>query len=107
MQQLATNIAKMTERLVAVLLVCVLTSYGVRGYYGTKYPLSGSWFKDRLNRDDLNKTLSTFNSLGGDTVLLRGAEFLNRTAESIKSDPLFKSCTDGKFYILNMYDMYK
>ena len=97
----------MTERFVAVLLACVLTSYGVRGYYGTKYPLSGSWFKDRLNRDDLNKTLSTFNSLGGDTVLLRGAEFLNRTAESIKSDPLFKSCTDGKFYILNVYIIYE
>ena len=86
----------MTERFVAVLLVCVLTSYGVRGYYGAKYPLSGSWFKDRINRDDLNKTLTTFKSLGGDTVLLRGAEFLNRTAGSIKSDPLFTSCKESK-----------
>lgn len=64
--------------------------------YGDPYPLSASWFKDRTSVPDVEQTLSTFQSLGGDTVLLRGAEFVNSTAANVKRDPQFLQCTEGR-----------
>ncbi|XP_067933303.1 uncharacterized protein [Watersipora subatra] len=64
------------------------------------YPLSGSWFKDRTNETEVRETLALFKTVGGDTALLRGAEFSNRTSESITADPAFASCRiDGKHCI--------
>ena len=69
----------------------------IRADWQRPYPVTGTWFKDRTNVTDIRHTLSEFKAIGGDTALSQGAEFLNRTSDSIKTDPLFRDCTAGKF----------
>lgn len=66
--------------------------------YGRLYPVTGTWFKDRTDVNDLKKTLTAFQSTGGDTALTRGAKFLNTTADGVKKAPLFSDCIEGEIY---------
>lgn len=61
----------------------------------TLYPISGSWFNDRFDQDDINRTLTAFQSTGGDTVMMRGVQVESRTTAEIKHDVKFKSCMQG------------
>lgn len=69
--------------------------FGVASSY-RPYPVSGSWFKNCSNATDLNNTLKRFASIGGDTVLLTGAEFKIRQPDDISNDPDFKDCVIGE-----------
>lgn len=75
-----------------ILLLC-----DVSADYKRPYPVTGTWLKDRTNATDIRQTLSAFKALGGDTAISQGAEFLNRTSDSIKGDPLFKDCVVGEY----------
>lgn len=82
-------------KLLTTFLAILTAQHGCTGY-GRPYPVTGTWFKDRTNITDLNQTLTAFKSIGGDTALSRGAEFMNRTKEGVKTDPLFKDCAVGE-----------
>lgn len=79
----------------STIFALLLCSYGVLAGKQT-YPVSGSWFHDRVNVTDLNHTLSAFKLIGGDTILLQGAELRIRQPDDIRSDPEFADCMIGK-----------
>jgi len=77
------------------LFTAILVEVG--GRYGDPYPISGSWFRsDRTNATAAGEVFGEFQSIGGDTILMRGAEFVNSTPEGIMNDPVFADCDDGK-----------
>jgi len=84
-------------RVLQVLVLVISVSTAAR------YPISASWFGDRYTQNEVDSSLDKFTEdVAGDTVLLRGAEFQNRTKLDLKQDPLFEKCVVSKYCILHM-----
>ncbi|XP_041350900.1 uncharacterized protein LOC121369889 [Gigantopelta aegis] len=81
-----------TETAVGCLLFASLITALVSSDPGPKYPITASWFKDRFTLEEWNKTLTTFQTWGGDTVFLRAPPMIKRSIQDLARDPNFAWC---------------
>ena len=70
----------------------VATLHGLHSLapFGPPYPITASWFQDRFSKTEWNKTLTDFQAIGGDAVLLRAPAIRLRTEQDLEQDPEFK-----------------
>ena len=60
-----------TQLCLSIAISFVLVSIAETSPFGPPFPITASWFLDRYTSEEWNQTLAEFQSIGGDTVMLK------------------------------------